>query len=160
LQLAGEYVECSGCNGTYKLQVLDHDPERERTEFEAQFAQAVKHVLVRMMVADGRVKSGEIEAVMSMYERVTGQELPLSEVVDLFSTLGSFAKPINDVLCDMSPVLNEEGKQLVIKAAFFVAASDGCVDASEYQMLESIGAALEMQPSQVEAVVTSLTEAA
>lgn len=160
LQIAGEYIECSGCKGTYRLQVLDHDPERDKTAFEAEFARAVKHVLVGMMLADGRVKSGEIEAVMSMYERVTGQELPPTEVVDLFTAIMPFPVSVTDVLCDLAPVLNEEGKQLVIKAAFFVAASDGCVDPSEHQMLESIGAALEMHPSQVEAAVTSLMDAA
>jgi hypothetical protein len=35
LKLLGEYIECQNCKGTYKLEVLEYDPQNEQKEFES-----------------------------------------------------------------------------------------------------------------------------
>ena len=48
----GEYVECDHCKGTFIPRVLDNKPSQDKQAFMAMYEQAIRHVMVKIMLAD------------------------------------------------------------------------------------------------------------
>ena len=74
LDMLGEYVECGGCAGTFKPDVLSYDAAAEDTVFEASFHQAIKRVMVLMMLADGVIEMSEIQSIQQIWKKLTGRD--------------------------------------------------------------------------------------
>ncbi len=62
-------------------------------------------------------------------------------------------------LAEMAGNLNENGKEMVVKAAFMVAAADGEFQDEEKELIGSIGEALEMSPAHMNGIITSMMQA-
>lgn len=58
----------------------------------------------------------------------------------------------------MREMLTDRGKELIIVSAFMVAASDGDIADEELAYLASLGAALDLSPHHVTAVINELVE--
>ena len=155
LDLVGEYVECQGCQNSYKLAVLSYDPAAGQAQFEAEFHWAVKRVMVSMMLADGAVEEREVATIRSVYQRLAGQELARSDVDREIDLARSDGRGVIEALKDLSPGLNDPGKELVVKAALYVAAADGNFDEKEKDLVGEIGAALGMTPAHLKGVIQS-----
>lgn len=155
LDLVGEYVECQGCQNSYKLAVLSYDPAAGQAQFEAEFHGAVKRVMVSMMLADGAVEEREVATIRSVYQRLAGQELARSDVDREIDLARSDGRGVIEALKDLSPGLNDPGKELVVKAALYVAAADGNFDEKEKDLVGEIGAALGMTPAHLKGVIQS-----
>jgi DnaJ-domain-containing protein 1 len=63
---------------------------------------------------------------------------------------------IEDYLTGLAPYLNDDGKAIVVKGAFYVAASDGEFHDDEQALLARIGAALQMSPAHTQGVISSI----
>lgn len=155
LNMLGEYVECTGCKDSYKTQVLDNDPAANQEQFEAEYQTAVKKVMMHILLADGVVDDAEISMAANIFQQVSGREISESalreEIVALQNSNGSFL----DSLGNVRGFLNDEGKEVVIKAAYYVAMADGEFQQEEQQMVADIGQALGMTPAHVKGVVSS-----
>jgi uncharacterized tellurite resistance protein B-like protein len=158
LDALGEYVECDRCKNTYRNSILMHDPEQRAKEFEVEYHQAVRKVMLQMVLADGSVCDEEIASVSALYLRITGHALNPEEVRRELSMIGSRGLDIAGTLQPFSGSLNDHGKEMVIKAAFFVAISDGDFDQAEITLLEFIGESLEMSRHHVRGVVRDLMD--
>ncbi len=158
LNLLGEYIECGRCKATYEMEVLDYDPEAVDAEIEAQFERAVKRTMVMMMVADGVVDAEEIKTIREVYGSVAGRELSEQAIHDEIKKAERSDKSLTDQLGELAGNLNSEGKELVIRAAFFVALADGEFHDEERALLTDIGAALQMTPAHVRGTIDSMLE--
>ena len=158
LGLHGEYIECGQCQGSYRLEVLDFDPEAGTAEFEAEFHRAIKRVMVEMMLADGVVDDEEVAVITNIYGQLAGTEVSehdiRTEIVEAETRTGD----VTAALAEMAGNLNDNGKEMVVKAAFMVAAADGEFQDEEKELIGSIGKALEMSPAHMNGVIASMMQ--
>jgi uncharacterized tellurite resistance protein B-like protein len=146
LTLAGEYVECGQCKGTYKLDVLEgatpHGavPESQR---------GVRRVLAMMMLADGKVEETEVQAIMRYLGQTERRPVAREEVIAELDAARREPADVEAYCRTMMGYLNEQGRRDVLAAAQMIASADGHVDPSEQRMLERIGIALGQRPSEV-----------
>jgi tellurite resistance protein len=153
LDKVGEYVECSACRGTYKPEVLDWDPRRERRAFEAEFEKAVRQVMIRMMLADGDVDPAEVATVRSLFEEITGKTCTSELIRTEAEQALREQRPLTEVVAGVAPMLNDHGKEMVVRAAAFVAGADGRLEAEELALLRAIGQSLDMTDAHVRALL-------
>jgi tellurite resistance protein len=159
LDLAGEYVECGACLGTYHLEVLDLSQmilaataaggsHEHLPKFESQADAATRRILVLMMLADGVIDDAEVDMIvdiLSTDDHEVTREQVLAEV-----ELARNEPPDVEAYCRTAMgLLNDEGKERILHAARAVALADGNVDPAEQKLLEQIGIALGMRPKQV-----------
>jgi tellurite resistance protein len=160
LDLLGEYIECVSCADTYNLEVLQltaggGGPD---VEFEAEFHRAVRRVMVLMMLADGVIDDEEVATICEIYGRLAETELTPAKVREEASDAQREGLDVHTYLKSLVGSLNDSGKEMVVKAAFFVAAADGNVSPEERQLLDEIGKALEMSTAHFRGVVAELAE--
>ena len=152
----GEYIECHRCGKTWDVAVLDFDPDEGAAEFEAVFHRAVKRVMVAMLLADGVVEDAEIETVREIYGHLTNSNISRSDVQKEITNVQQSGKSIMGSLSELSGNLNDQGKEMVIRAAYFVAASDGEFHQDEKELLVKFGRALDMTAPQLKNLINSL----
>lgn len=153
LNQLGEYVECGSCKGTYRTEVLDLDPASQQRDFEAEFATAVRRVMAIMALADGTVDDEEIVAMAKVAADLTGAAVADAAMRAEVEAARREARPLADYLESTAPLLNERGKEQVLRAAIAVAAADGHVDASERDLLAEVGRELDMAPAHFKGVL-------
>jgi len=158
LDVHGEYVECEHCKGSYRLEVLDLDPEAGVAEFEAEFHRAIKRVMVEMMLADGAVDDEEVAVIKNIYGQLAGTDLSADDVRSEIVEAETRTRDVSAALAEMAGNLNDAGKEMVVKAAFMVAAADGEFQEEEKQLITSIGEALQMSPSHMNGVISSMMQ--
>jgi tellurite resistance protein len=163
LDMLGEYIECQNCKDTYKLNVLSYDPSAATGEkdgaFQAEFHAAVKRVMVMMMMADGRIDDEEVETIRLVFGKLSDREVSKEEVdkeVTAVQSAQSEGQGLRQYLNNVSATLNDSGKELVVKAAFFVAAADGKITEEETALLAELAGALEMSPAHFKGVIDAL----
>ncbi len=160
LDVLGEYVECEGCRATWKPTVLQHDPSAGQAQFEAEYHRAIKRVMVLMLLADGNVDEEEVATVQRIYGSLTKSDVPRADVEREIASARSGSQDVEGYLAGIVPQLNANGKELVFKAAFFVATADGKFTDEEKALLLRIGKALELTPAHVSGLLSELSRAA
>ena len=156
LDVIGDYVECQHCRDTYKPDVLSYDPSAGRKLFEAEFHAAVKRVMVLMMMADGEIYEEEIETIRQVFGKLSRREVGRDEVDAEVAAAKSEGRGLRPYLASVAPNLNDTGKELVVKAAFCVAAADGKVTDEETALLAELAAALEMSKAHFKGAIAEL----
>ncbi len=156
LDVLGEYVECTTCRDTWDPAVLTVDPERDAQDFTAEFARAIKRVMVLMMLADGRIDEEEIETIKQVYERIAKRAIDKAGIEKEVEDARADGRGLRPYLASIVGRLNDPGKELVVKTAFFVAAADGKFTDEETALLAELAGALEMSPSHFKGVVDDL----
>jgi tellurite resistance protein len=156
LDSIGEYVECGRCKSTWELSVLDLTPGTNSDEFEAEFHKAIKQVMLLMMVADGVIDDNEVATIAQVYEGLTGKTITESAIRSEGAALQQSGQGLKEYLKTVVGKVNDHGKELVIKAAYSIAAADGEFQAEEKEMLAELGAHLEMTPAHLNGVIAGL----
>lgn len=162
----GEYIECEACRGTFRTAVLEQgdasgrDRGDVRRRFEAEFRPAVLRIMILMMMADGRIAESEKRMIIDLNERLTGRKLSFAAIDEHIAALVGAGRSALDYAATVAPLLNEPGKELVLKAAFSVAVADGRIHESERALLHRLGRALGMSAGHVRAVLSESTAAA
>lgn len=157
LDQLGEYIECQRCRNTYQMRVLDYNPQVSTAKLEAEFHQAVKRVMVQMMLADGVVDDQEVQTIREIYSKVARTDMSENDVQAEIEKAKADGRTIEQYLSGLAGNLNDAGKELVVQAAFFVAAADGVFQDEEKELLTAIGKALYMTPAHLRGVLQSIT---
>lgn len=160
LGVVGEYIECDGCKGTFKPELLSAPPSASGppSAGEAEFHAAMKRVMVLMMLADGKIADGEIETIQRIYAKVAKRELSRADVDLEIAASQRDGRPLRDYLASLVGRLNDDGKNTVMKAAYFVAAADGAVTDEETALLAELASALEMSPLSFRGILRGAAE--
>lgn len=156
LDRVGEYVECESCKGTFEPRVLSFDPGEELRSVEAEFQKATRELLVLMLLADGRIESSEVRMICDIYPRVTGTEITEDAVQGEVFRLSDLEPDVPTLMAPYRGVLNDEGREAVVKAALLVALADGEMDRSEARLLDQVAEALGMTSAHYEGVLSSV----
>jgi tellurite resistance protein len=160
LDQLGEYVECQQCRGTFRTTVLDRDPDHLRRRFDAEFRPAVLRIMLLMMMEDGQIEPSEKRMIADLNERLTGRALSPEEIDEHAEAVRAAGRSAVDHARSVAPLLNDQGKEMVLKAAFSVAVADGRLHAAERSLMHAIGRALDMSRGHVREVLTESVAAA
>lgn len=155
LDKLGEYVECLTCKDTFKPVVLEYNPEANQQQVQAEYHAAIKKVMIHMLLADGVVDDNEVKVALDVYERIAGDRPNESEFLQEIDRIKGTKEDFSSTLIDLQGCLNDEGKELVIKAALYVAAADGEFQDEEKELLLNIGNSLGMTPAHIRGVISS-----
>ena len=156
LDVQGEYIECQQCQVTFRLEVLDFDPQAGAAEFEAEFHRAVKRVMVQMMLADGAVDDEEVNAIRRIYGQLTNNEISDEDVRSEIGQVERERQTLASSLAQCAGHLNDDGKAMVVKAAFLVAAADGVIQDEEKALLSTVGQSLGMSAAHLNGVIGTM----
>lgn len=159
LDRLGEYVECRHCQGTFQTEILDYHPGEQSDNVEALFMVAMKQVMIAMLLADGIIDDDEVKELQATYQDLAGisvTETDLREEIDVIQKNGSDAL---ELVAQLAPGLNDKGKEMVITAAYQIAAADGHVDESERQLMNQIAITLELTKAHYRGILAGLENA-
>ncbi len=154
----GQYVECTTCQGTFETDVLHYDPAAEERQTEALFMIAVKQMMIGVCLADGSVDENEVAQIQAIYERLTGaqvSETDIREEIDAFATNGIDLFGLIDRLVGQ---LNDQGKETAMSSAYLIAAADGNVDESEWELIQQLAQRLGMSPAHLQGAIAGLQQ--
>lgn len=155
LDKIGEYVECLNCKDSYNTSVLNM-PFESSLDMEAEYNMAIKKVMIHVLLADGIIDDAEVTTCQKINKRVTGKDLDSKtlrvEIENIKESKESLSK-----LSKLQGCLNDEGKELVIQAAYYVALADGEYHEEEQNLIMKIGTLLGMTKAHVDGVLGSLS---
>ncbi|QDT38202.1 TerB family tellurite resistance protein [Stratiformator vulcanicus] len=149
----GTFVECDHCKNGFREEVLELDPRRAAVQFVATYQEAMKSVMVEMMRADGEIDADEISTIQKIYRKLTGQELTPDDVLS-HEPSESFLEELEAI----APQMNNEGKEKVIKAAYYVAAADGVFADEERDFIVEVADAIDMSRAHLKGVIADCSE--
>lgn len=155
LDSLGEYVECSTCKDTYKPNILDYDPEANSQKFQAEYYAAITLVMINVLLADGVIEESEIKTIQEIYNKITGHDIDRRNLDEEIAHVEKNKTDFATMLANLQGVLNDEGKEMVVRAAIYVAWADGQVQEEEKVIISKIGARLGMTPAHLSGVIES-----
>jgi tellurite resistance protein len=153
LDLLGEYIECQRCTNTYKLEVLQFDPEADSKRQEAEFYTAMRRVLALISLADGNVDESELVVIAGILGKFTDRDVPRAEIEAELAAVKASKMDIIQFCREMKGYLNDKGCELVVMAAILVASADGQIDDNERAMVGKIASAFQMPRARLAALL-------
>jgi len=152
-----DHIECRKCESIYHTDVIEYKPAISDEEMESEYEKALKNVLCLMILADKKVEEEEISTVSNIYNKLTNDKKFTKNQIDKNITqLKKDKKTVNQYLKKIKPYLNSGHRELIIKAMYFVASSDGHLDKKEGELLMKTANVLEMTPAHVKGVLAEL----
>jgi len=155
---AGEYVECGQCKGTFIPRVLDSSKGTNNEKFLAIYEKAIRHSMVKIMLADGIIDAQEKVMVRQIINKFGKNDLTEHELDNYIKEVQKTNEDVTTYLKIIGPSLNEHGKEIIIKCALAVAASDGNIDDSEIDLINKMSSAMQMSPSHLRGIISEMSE--
>ena len=116
LNLLGEYIECQNCFNTYKMEILDYNPEEEEEEFEALYLIGLKKVMTMMMLADGKIDENEKSMMKDIYKNITDLALSDNDIDKEIKNCKANPVGLENCLKELFSYLNESGGKQLLKS--------------------------------------------
>jgi len=156
-----EHIECEECSSIYHLDVIDHKPGLNNEEMASEYEKALQNVLCLMIIADNKVEDEEIKTVSDIFNKLTNdKKLSKIKITKTITKLKKDDLTVDEYLKDIRPYLNAEHRELIIKAMYLVAGSDGHLDDRESELLMYTAQVLEMTPAHIKGVLSELDKGA
>jgi hypothetical protein len=154
LKKTGEYIECGSCGGTFKLGVLQQPAASTGgPTFEAEYVTALRRTLVMVGIADGVLDPRELWTIQQVFAQLTKRQIGEPEIRAEIDAAARDQRPLAGFLAGLAPRLNPQGKAMVIRAAYQVAAADGVFPHEEWQRLTEIAWALQIEPAEFRRII-------
>ena len=158
LDLHGEYIECQRCDNTYKLDILKYYPEANVAAFEAEFHLAIKRIMIEMVISDDEVEDKEIQTLIGIYKHLTEKDLSSESLQREIDNAKKKSIGIPSLLNSIAGNLNDHGKEMVVRAAYLIAAADGVIHDKEIESLGLLQTALQLSPAHFKGILSEFQE--
>ena len=110
-----------------------------------------------MIIADDKIDDQEVKIVSDIFNKLTdNKRLSKVKINKTISNLKKDNLVVEEYLKDLRPYLNAEHRELIIKAMYYVAGSDGHLDDRESELLMHTAKVLEMTPAHIKGVLSEL----
>jgi uncharacterized tellurite resistance protein B-like protein len=149
----GEYIECATCLATYRPSALAFRERSGPQDLPAEYERALLRVLALLVISDGRIHPAEIATVQRIYSAVTGSQLSHETVLAEANEVGAHPTTVPRYLSRVLGVLNEHGKEQVLRGAAMVTGADGRVHDAEVEVVRRLGAVLQVDADRVEYIL-------
>ncbi len=153
----GEYVECEECRGTFVPRMLDYS-NAGKEDLKAVYERAIRHSMVLIMLADGLIDEKEKKQVRIIINRYSSSKLTLNQLDDYIKKVQAEKEDVSTYLREVAGSINEHGKEVIIKCALSVAASDGNIDNAELKLVSKMAKALEMSGAHLKGILAGLDD--
>lgn len=151
----GQYIECQLCRATFDDAVLRSEQHPSAIPVQAHFSDAIKRVMILMMLADGKIKLEERKAIQHIFHALTGHLLSDEDIRKEVILTRANEQSMDSFLHGLLGCLNVDGKLLVLQAAYAIAESDGEFAPRERTFLYSLGDRLELDPQIVQGLLNA-----
>lgn len=159
LDEVGRYVECDGCDGTFRPEVLSYDPSAQQRRVEAEFHAATKLVMIHMLLADGEIADAEVSVLVDVLQNLSGRPPDAQLIREQIETTAVRQRDPVAVAAEVAPLLNIAGREIVLRAAISVAMADGRMDHREEALLARISDALELSRAHLKGLMLEQAQA-
>lgn len=153
LNVAGRFVECSMCAGTFGEEILSYDPEKQRQEDETRMLR----VMVMAALADGRVDDLEQAEIHKQYQEITGLPLvaaTLAEEIRMATTSGA---DLNTYAATFANDLSGKGKAILVKLAFHTMSASGNLQPGHQEQLMKLSDTLGIPEEQYMTLIDQIS---
>ena len=154
----GDYVECQGCRGTFVSRVLEYDPDAGKNEFQSVYEKAMRHTMALIVLADGEIEDNELKVVLDIINKFGHGDMTMGQLVEYIFEVQRNPQEIDTYLREITPSLNEHGKEMIIKCAIAVASADGNIDQSEIKLIHDMAKTMEMSPTHLKGIFSEMVE--
>ncbi len=112
--------------------------------------------MILMTLADGNIEDSEVDAMIGIYEKITQSNLDKSSLISEIDKLGKQKNNVTDYTGSLRGQLNDQGKEVIIKAAYLIATADGKFHESEQELLAQIAISLDLSTAHLKAVIEEI----
>ncbi|MDZ4849072.1 MAG: zinc-ribbon domain-containing protein [Pirellulaceae bacterium] len=155
LNVAGRFVECASCGGSYAEEIRSYDPVRERKKTEEQMLR----VMVLSALADGQVDQGERNSIEQQYLDFAGLPVLDSVLDQEIAMAQQSGTTLNQYLGSQANQLTPHGKALIVKLAFETMSSSGGLEEGHQKELSQLAKTLGIPEEQYRALIAHISEA-
>jgi uncharacterized tellurite resistance protein B-like protein len=153
LNVAGRFVECSVCKGTFDEQILSYDPEKERQENEIRMLR----VMVMAALADGKVDDLERGEIHKQYEEITGLPLVAATLAEEIKMATASGADLNAYAASFADTLTGKGKALLVKVAFHTMSASGTLQPGHQEQLMKLSDTLGIPEEQYMTLIDQIS---
>lgn len=150
LRVLGEYVQCVSCGSTYDPAIRSLPTT---VEFEDTLSRAMRRIVVSMIKADGHIADSERRTAVAIIGAFTTGAYSLDNLDDDLGNLDSGDSEVTR----LSGLLNDRGKESVVRACVELAGADGALDRSELDRIAQLGRDFGMSPAHVRGILADGT---
>ena len=154
LDIAGRYVQCTNCQGSYEMDILNFDPEAAQAEFH----EDLKRIMILMAIADDAVDQDEIDTIQEHYQRMTGKPITPQQIHEEARLAQDSGADMLSYVRTIAPELSEDGIIAVIAVAFEVASAGGDLPPGRQKQLQELPEALNISREDFKAVIEAISE--
>ena len=154
LDVAGKYVECDVCTGTFDEQVLSYNPEQDRIDVQMQLLR----VMVMAALADGVVDDVERSEINRQFIEMAGTQLPVHTLDHEIAMAKSSGADLNRYVGSISHGLTDRGKALIVQLAFHTMSAAGDLQSGHQRQLAQLSTTLEIPPDDFRALIQHLSD--
>lgn len=115
--------------------------------------EATRWVVIAMIVADGEIVTSEISRATHIVQRVTGASIDETMIAEEASSALENRLPVGDVLRRIGPSLNDHSKELLIRIAVDIAATDGELAAGEIALVRRVAQDLDFSADDLRGII-------
>ena len=153
LNVAGRYVECTSCAGSFAEEILSHDPAQEERENQTQMLR----VMVMAALADGMVDDGERAEINKQYTEFAGLPLPPQTLQNEIQMAMGSNSDLNKYVATFAHNLSGHGKALLVKLAFHTMSASGDLQPGHQKQLAELSNTLGVPQDQYMALIDQLS---
>ena len=154
--VAGRYVECGSCGGTFSEEAMSYDPQEEQAEMQTRMLR----IMVMAALADGQVDDAELAEIQKQYTEIAGLPAPAAKLDEEIALANSSSADLNSYVEIIADELSPHGKALVVKLAFDTMSAGGALQPGHQQQLARLGDTLEIPKEQYLELLKQLREPA
>ncbi len=133
---------------------MAYDPEAEAARLNDAYCASILRVMVHMALAGGGTDVAGIEKIRQIYAGLTRMELSPDEIRAESNAVCANRLDVERSLADCAPHLNENGKEIVLRAAIMVGIADGRFDDRKWELLERVARTVQMAPAHFRGVIS------
>jgi len=142
----GRFVECQNCHSTFPPAVL----KVADASADADYLKGIRRVAIQMMAVDGSIDDDEVSAIQEMYQQVTGHDLDDASIRREAERVSERSDDdLTEFLQSIALNMNDSGKELILKTAFWVVGADKVFEEEEAAFIYRVGGALGVSAADV-----------
>jgi uncharacterized tellurite resistance protein B-like protein len=126
----------------------------------AEYQGAMMLGMLRVMLADGRVDDDEVGTIREVFRDATGADVPEDLVRAEADRMAEGSPDLLSTLEELTPYLDTEQRETVVRSAVEVALADGSIGPSEERLIGEIAEAVDVSESHLRGILSRLAATA
>lgn len=140
LNVAGRFIECQTCKGTFTEETRNFDPAQQLAET----CKTMMRVMILSALADGEVDINERDAIKQQYFELKNDRLSDPELDDEIRLALQAGTDLNQYVAAIRDGLTPQGKGLVVKVAYHTMAAHGTLEEGHQVQLQKLAKTLQV----------------